>query len=56
MPWANPLPRSMIQWIRYRYQIPKPACATEPEELTVQQVAERFGVSPNVVYYWIDRG
>ena len=27
-----------------------------PEELTVQQVAERFGASPNVVYYWIDRG
>jgi DNA invertase Pin-like site-specific DNA recombinase len=46
---------SMIQWIRYRYQIPK-ATLVRPEELTVQQVAERFSVSPNVVYYWIDRG
>jgi hypothetical protein len=46
---------SMIQWIRYRYQIPK-ARLVRPEELTVQQVAERFRVSPNVVYYWIDRG
>ena len=27
-----------------------------PEERTVHQVAERFRVSPNVVYYWIDRG
>jgi DNA invertase Pin-like site-specific DNA recombinase len=46
---------SMVKWIRYRYQIPK-ARLVRPEELTVQQVAERFGVSPNVVYYWIDRG
>ena len=28
----------------------------EPEELTVQQVAEQFRVSTNVVYYWIERG
>src|SRR5260370_23029081 len=27
-----------------------------PEELTVQQVGERFGVNPNVVYYWIEHG
>src|SRR5215469_3967929 len=46
---------SMVQWIRYRYQIPR-ARLVRPEELTVQQVAERFRVSPNVVYYWIDRG
>ena len=46
---------SMVQWIRYRYEIAKARLA-RPEELTVQQVAERFRVSPNVVYYWIDRG
>jgi DNA invertase Pin-like site-specific DNA recombinase len=51
---GKPFTGSMIQWIRYRYQIPK-ATLVRPEELTVQQVAERFGVSPNVVYYWIDR-
>jgi Recombinase/Recombinase zinc beta ribbon domain len=45
---------SMIQWIRYRYQIPKVTLA-HPDELTVEQVAKCFGVSPNVVYYWIDR-
>ena len=52
---GKPFTGSMVKWIRYRYQIPK-ATLVRPEELTVQQVAERFGVSPNVVYYWIDRG
>jgi DNA invertase Pin-like site-specific DNA recombinase len=52
---GKPFTGSMIQWIRYRYQIPKARLA-RPEELTVQQVAERFSVSSNVVYYWIDRG
>jgi DNA invertase Pin-like site-specific DNA recombinase len=52
---GKPFTSSMIQWIRYRCQIPK-ARLVRPEELTVQQVAERFTVSPNVVYYWIDRG
>ena len=52
---GKPFTVSMIKWIRYRYQIPaaKLIC---PEELTVKQVAERFGVSSNVVYYWIERG
>ena len=27
-----------------------------PDELTVAQTAKRFGVSPGVVYYWIERG
>ena len=53
--WGKPFTGSMVQWIRYRYQIPK-ARLVRPEELTVQQVAERFRVSPNVVYYWIERG
>jgi DNA invertase Pin-like site-specific DNA recombinase len=46
---------SIVKWIRYSYQVPR-ARLVRPEELTVQQVAERFRVSPNVVYYWIDRG
>src|SRR6516225_1070207 len=52
---GKPFTGSMIKWIRYGYQIPR-ARLMRPEELTVQQVAERFRVSPNVVYYWIDRG
>jgi DNA invertase Pin-like site-specific DNA recombinase len=51
---GKPFTGSMIQWIRYRYQIPK-VTLVRPEELTVEQVAKHFGVSPNVVYYWIDR-
>jgi len=45
----------MIKWIRYRYLIPA-AKLIRPEELTVQQLAGRFAVSSNVVYYWIERG
>jgi hypothetical protein len=52
---GKPFTVSMIKWIRYRYQIPA-AQLIHPEELTVPQVAERFGVSSNVVYYWIERG
>jgi hypothetical protein len=51
---GKPFTGSMIKWVRYRYQIPR-ATFVRPEELTVQQLAERFRVSPNVVYYWIDR-
>lgn len=54
-PLGKPFTCSMIQWIRYRYQIPQFTLA-RPEELTVEQVASRFGVSSHVVYYWIDRG
>ena len=43
----------IVQWIRWRYQIP-PAILKKPEELTVQQVARQFEVSAGVVYYWIE--
>ena len=49
---GKPFTVSMIKWIRYRYKIPA-AKLKDPDELTVQQVAEHFGVNPNVVYYWI---
>jgi len=52
---GKPFTGSIVKWIRYRYQIPR-AMLVRPEELTVQQVADQFRVSPNVVYYWIDRG
>lgn len=45
---------SMVKWIRFRYGI----AATNfmrPDELTVQQLAHRLGISPHVVYYWIER-
>ncbi|MDR3750881.1 MAG: recombinase family protein [Terracidiphilus sp.] len=49
---GKPYTASIIQWIRYRYRI-SPPTLKKPEELTVHQVAERFGVSDHVVYYWI---
>jgi hypothetical protein len=45
---------SMIRWIRYKHQISAPELK-RPEDFTVKQVAEKFGVSCGVVYYWIDR-
>jgi hypothetical protein len=50
---GQPYTTKMIHWIRWRYRIP-PATLKHPEELTVQQVAEQFGVRSGVVYYWIE--
>jgi DNA invertase Pin-like site-specific DNA recombinase len=49
---GKPYTASIIKWIRFRYRIPPPALK-HPEELTDSQVAQHFGVSENVVYYWI---
>ena len=51
---GKPFTQSMIAWIRYKHRIPAPKLK-RPEELTVTQVAEKFDVSPSVVYYWIGR-
>jgi hypothetical protein len=47
--------RSMINWIRYRYDIPTPSLKRS-DELTVKEIADRFGVRAGVVYYWIAHG
>ena len=52
---GKPFTTSMIKWIRYRYRIPA-ALLKGPQELTVKQTADKFGVSHHVVYYWIERG
>jgi DNA invertase Pin-like site-specific DNA recombinase len=44
---------SIIRWIRYKHRILGPN--KSPEELTVKEIAKKFAVSPNVVYYWISR-
>ena len=46
---------SIIQWVRYRYRISAPQLK-HPDELTVEQMMQEFGVSRHVVYYWIERG
>jgi len=50
---GKPYTTRIVQWMRWRYQIP-PAKLKKPEELTVQQVARQFGVGDGVVYYWIE--
>jgi hypothetical protein len=52
---GKPFTQSMIAWIRYKHGIPAPELK-RPDELTVAQVAEKFDVSPGVVYYWVERG
>ncbi|UCC38633.1 MAG: recombinase family protein [Candidatus Aminicenantes bacterium] len=51
---GKPFNKSIVDWIRYKYDIPS-AKLKRSEELTVKQVAEKFGVSQHVVYYWIER-
>ena len=45
---------SMVKWIRYRYEIAATSFK-RPDELTVQQLADRLGISTHMVYYWIER-
>ena len=52
---GKPFTLTMIKWIRYRHAIPRPSLK-QSDELTVGEAAERFNVSPGVVYYWIERG
>jgi hypothetical protein len=49
---GNAFTRSSVSWIRHKHAIP-PVNKKKPEEQTVKEVAQRFGVSPGVVYYWI---
>jgi predicted DNA-binding transcriptional regulator AlpA len=51
---GNRLTVSVLRWIRYKPAIPAPNLK-HTEELTVPEVAEHFGVSRHVVYYWIER-
>lgn len=43
----------MVKWLRYKHHIP--LCPTHMKgELTVKQVAQRYGISRHMVYYWIE--
>jgi len=48
------LTAKMVGWIRCEHRIPapKPPAGT----LTVRQASQRYGVTPGVVYYWIEHG
>ncbi len=44
----------MIKWIRYKHGILGPVLKRS-DELTVNQVMDKFAVSRYVIYYWIER-
>src|ERR1700724_2473765 len=52
---GKPFTDSMIDWIRYRYEIPAPVLK-RPEEFTVKELARHFQIGIGVVHYWIQRG
>jgi hypothetical protein len=52
---GKPFTQSMVNGIRYRYEIPPPS-VKQSDELTVGQISKHFVVNPGIVYYWIDRG
>jgi hypothetical protein len=52
---GRPFDVAAVRWVRFVHRIPsQPLFA--PGELTVEQVAERVGISAGVVYYWISHG
>jgi excisionase family DNA binding protein len=51
---GKPFTVAIIKWIRHKHRIPAPKLKL-PHELTVNEIAEKFGVSRGVVYYWINR-
>lgn len=51
----NPFTIDSIKWIRYKHKIPSPRLQ-KPDELSINQTAEKFNVSHHVIRYWIERG
>ena len=54
-PKGHPFTASIIRELRFKYKI-SVASGKRPEEITVRQLSEKFGVSRHVAYYWLDRG
>jgi excisionase family DNA binding protein len=52
---GKPLTPRSIAYIRYEYRIAPPELK-HAAELTVQEVAARFGVTRHVIYSWIEKG
>ena len=48
---GNPFTLYSVEWIRWKHKIP--ASLPQPNELSINQVAEKFNVSHHVVRYWI---
>ena len=53
---GGPFAAKHVQWIRWRHEVPYPTTYARDGELTVTQIAERFGISDGTVYAWISTG
>jgi excisionase family DNA binding protein len=53
---GGPFKAEHVQWIRCRHKIPYPTSWAHDGELTVNQTAEKLGVSTGTVYDWIHTG
>jgi len=45
---------AMIRWIRHKYEIPA-MTSKQPQEMIVDEVAQKFAVTKHTVYDWIER-
>ncbi len=52
---GQPFDEAAVRWVRYAHRIPS-APLLQAGELTVNEVAERLGVSPGAIYDWINNG
>jgi hypothetical protein len=50
---GHPFTARSVHWLRWAHKIPSPTTWAHDSELTVRQIAERFGVSTGTVYDWI---
>jgi excisionase family DNA binding protein len=54
---GRPFDLKSVRWLRSQYKIPSPPEPLPRDgELTIDQLAERLGISRGAIYYWIGRG
>lgn len=54
---GRPFDRAAVHWIRFAHKIPSPpAPLLQAGELTVDEAADRLGIAPSAIYYWVRRG
>ena len=51
---GKPFNDTMVKWIRNKFKIPAPILKG-PQEYTLKEISDKFGVTHHIVYYWIER-
>ena len=52
---SKPFTATMVKGIRYKHKIPAPILKG-PQEYSLKEITDKFGVTHHMVYYWIERG